>query len=47
MPGGFTSGNAREGYQNVDEPVNVPVAPPKHNAPIPPSQPAPGAYQSV
>ncbi|KAJ3550743.1 hypothetical protein NM688_g5009 [Phlebia brevispora] len=49
MPGGFTSAGAREGYQSVDEPAEVQVAPPKHAAPAPPpaAQPAPGAYQSV
>jgi len=52
MPGGFTSGGGREGYQNVDdEPaVQTPRGPkPQGGAPPPPaSQPlAPGAYQSV
>ncbi|KAF7791858.1 hypothetical protein EIP86_002882 [Pleurotus ostreatoroseus] len=49
MPGGFTSGGAREGYQSVDEPAEVQVAPPKHSAPPPQPavQPTPGAYQSV
>ncbi|KAH9849759.1 hypothetical protein C2E23DRAFT_348203 [Lenzites betulinus] len=48
MPGGFTSGG-REGYQNVDSPVDAPKP-----LSVPPSQPAqqsavpnPGAYQSV
>ncbi|KAI0365249.1 hypothetical protein BV20DRAFT_1028403 [Pilatotrama ljubarskyi] len=48
MPGGFTSGG-REGYQNVDSPVDGPKP-----LSVPPAQPAqppapsnPGAYQTV
>lgn len=55
MPGGFTSLGAggRDGYQNVDDPEDPPVA--KTNpplapiAPLPSQQPqsAPGAYQNA
>ncbi|CDO71564.1 hypothetical protein BN946_scf184911.g34 [Trametes cinnabarina] len=50
MPGGFTSGG-RDGYQNVDSPVDAPK--PLSVPPAPPAPPAaaapsnPGAYQSV
>ncbi|THH34028.1 hypothetical protein EUX98_g89 [Antrodiella citrinella] len=48
MPGGFTSGGDREGYQTVDEPT-LASSPRPHAPPTAPtSQPtAPGAYQSV
>lgn len=56
MPGGFTSGGGREGYQTVDEETPAPTraskptvsqAPPTA-APASGGQPtAPGAYQSV
>lgn len=48
MPGGFTSGGGRDGYQSVDDPAEVQPALPKRGPPAPPTpQPAPGAYQSV
>ena len=53
MPGGFTSGGDREGYQTVEEPTLAP-SPRPHAPPSapPPTLPnsninAPGAYQSV
>ncbi|TCD71524.1 hypothetical protein EIP91_008905 [Steccherinum ochraceum] len=49
MPGGFTSGGDREGYQTVEEPTLAPSprphAPPA--APVAHPNNAPGAYQSV
>ncbi|KAI8995629.1 hypothetical protein BD414DRAFT_480084 [Trametes punicea] len=48
MPGGFTS-SARDGYQNVDSPVDGPKplsVPPAQPAPQP-AAPTPGAYQAV
>jgi hypothetical protein len=59
MPGGFTSGGGREGYQSVDEEphVQTPRAPisqgrPPQGPPNPAPAPgthlsAPGPYQSV
>ncbi|KAI0639405.1 hypothetical protein C8Q77DRAFT_1152387 [Trametes polyzona] len=48
MPGGFTS-SGRDGYQNVDSPVDAPKplsVPPAQPTPQP-AAPNPGAYQSV
>lgn len=55
MPGGFTSGGGRDGYQNVDEEsqIQTPRAPTSQGRPPGPSPtagahpPAAGAYQSV
>jgi len=56
MPGGFTSGGGREGYQNVDEEpqIQTPRAPasqgrpPQGPPPVPGAHPpTAGAYQSV
>jgi len=58
MPGGFTSGGGREGYQTVDEEshTQAPRAPVSQSRPPPQGPPAPtpaaylpatGAYQSV
>ena len=50
MPGGFTS-SGREGYQTVDEPVDVQTPTPLGTTQPPPppttQQGAPGAYQNV
>jgi len=50
MPGGFTSGGGREGYQNVDEEphIQTPRAPiSQGHPPQGPSAPVPGAHLST
>ena len=56
MPGGFTSGGGRDGYQNVDEEpqTQTPRGPTSQSRPPPGAlpvagahPPAAGAYQSV
>ena len=52
MPGGFTSsfGGGRDGYQNVEDPVDGPKplsVPPTQSAQPATAPAAPGAYQTV